>query len=460
MRDRPLWLRLGLSFGGVSLAIVALTLGGITIVAGSLQAREACRSALQTAATLAASGLFETPPPEPLIRLRQVGGARLGGERIALLLSDGSLYTGGASVAIPPDAASGRSGCRIGSFIDPEAHPGRPRRGPELAVAVAELGAGGFAAAIVVTKPVPGAASILGPGIPIAVGIAVASFGLGGLVARRITRPIDRLRDAAERIGRGDLGAKVTEPAPGELGVLGEDFNRMSDALVEARRREHEFLANVSHELRTPITSVLGFAEALQDGTVSDPAGVARVARIVHAEATRLHRFADDVLTIARIGAGMFPIDPVDADARTILEQVVAANGPASEAAGITLALEVPGDLPVRTDPVRLAQVLTNLVTNAIRVSDEGRRVTLSGGADAERTWLTVRDEGPGIAPADLPHVFERAYLFRTHRDDRATEHGLGLAIVRELCARLNVTIAVSSTLGSGTTFKLTIPHA
>lgn len=452
MRDKPLWLRLGLAFGAVSLVIVTLTLSGITLAAGIVQGRQACRDALGRARDLEATGVFETPPPEPLIRLRQVSGREQ--PTVFLVLADGRVVNGdGVAALLLPERPSIPDGCRIESIDS-----GRPSpSGRRLALAAVPLDEPGFAVALLVTQPVAPTSNVLIAGIPIGLAITLASFGLGAWVARRLTKPIDELRAVTGRIGAGELDAKVTERAPGELGVLADDVNRMSDALVEARRREQEFLANVSHELRTPITSVLGFAEALQDGTVNDPEGITRVAGIVHAEATRLQRLADDVLQIARIGAGAFPIEIRRVDVRPILDQVAEANRARADAAGVTLNVAGEAQLPVETDPERFAQVLTNLVTNAIRISGASTTVSLTAVA-GERPSVSVRDEGPGIAASDLPHVFERAYLLRAGVTPNGEQHGLGLAIVRELCSRLGATIAVTSTLGAGTTFTIRFP--
>lgn len=320
----------------------------------------------------------------------------------------------------------------------------------------------------ILARPVGVAGELLGPAVArvllagsLAVGLAVV---VAAVLARTLTRPVADLSRAARRIAAGDLSQRVPAGSDDEIGELARSFNEMAIGLAEAQRREREFLASVSHELRTPLTSIRGYAEAMSDGAVKGEAARADALRVIQAETDRLERMVADVMDLARLGAADFRLDPQPVDLVETLRDAVAAHGAHAAEATVTLDADLPEQLAAVTDADRVRQVVSNLIENALRVTEAGGRVLVRARADGPIT-IDVADSGPGIAPEDLPHVFERAYLWRRSKGARPVGTGLGLAIVRELVTRLGGRVEVASEVGRGTTFRVTLdpataPHA
>jgi two-component system OmpR family sensor kinase len=288
-------------------------------------------------------------------------------------------------------------------------------------------------------------------------GIGGAAFAaaLSFLLARRLTRPLRELAVATTRVAGGE--ADVTVPVRGddELAQLGRAFNAMAAQLSDAHASQRAFLLSVSHELKTPLTAIRGYAEALEEGAVSGE----EAAPVVAAEAARLERLVHDLLELAKLDRREFSIvrRPVALDviARRALERFA----PAARAAGVELRSAPPDDGPeawVDADPDRLLQVVANLVENALRVTPAGGWVEL---VVAPGT-LTVRDSGPGIAAADLPHAFERFYLHDRSPRERPVGSGLGLALVEQLTAAMGGTVHAASAPGEGAAFSVRLARS
>jgi two-component system sensor histidine kinase BaeS len=279
------------------------------------------------------------------------------------------------------------------------------------------------------------------------------------LVARRITRPIAVAAATTAKMAAGDLDARVPV-SPGdypELVSLATAINSMAEGLSRARGQERQFLLSISHDLRTPLTSIRGYAESLLDGATDDPH---RAAAVILSEAGRLERLIADLLDLARLDAQRFAIDV----RRTDLDEVARTS-----ADGLRLALSEAGvaiDVPdysangaghpviVVADPDRLAQVVANLVDNASRFATSSVRVaTSTNPAESGTALLVVEDDGPGIDPADLPHIFERFYTSDRRSGTAARGSGLGLAIVSELVGAMGGSVrAVSPVTPTGGT--------
>jgi len=289
---------------------------------------------------------------------------------------------------------------------------------------------------------------------------AAATLVLGMLVADRLGRalsgPVREAESAARRIAAGDLSARMPEDITAredELGRLARSIDAMAASLDRARGLERQFLMSVSHDLRTPMTSIRGYAEALADGAAPDPA---RAGEVILAEAGRLERLVTDLLLLARLDARSFPLTLGPVDLGPLLDASVAGFAPTAAARGLTVGLEpVPTGTTVTGDPDRLAQVVANLVENAC--SFARRQVTVRAEPVAGWVHVTITDDGPGIAPDDLPHVFERLYVARRDPQARESGSGLGLAIVRELVGAMGGRVAVRSEPGAGTEFLVTL---
>ncbi|MFN8023145.1 MAG: HAMP domain-containing sensor histidine kinase [Acidimicrobiales bacterium] len=275
------------------------------------------------------------------------------------------------------------------------------------------------------------------------------------LVGRRVTRPIKAASAATTRIAAGELSTRLPEHSgrSDELAELSRNVNGMAEALERSRALEQQFLLSVSHDLRTPLTSIRGYAEAISDGA-GDPR---RAAAVISSESRRLERLVADLLDLAKLQASSFSLELERIDLGQLA--VVAVDGFEPDAAerGLMIrALPAPAPLPVMADHDRLGQVAANLIENAMKYASTGVAVR----AQADGTWamLTVADDGPGIDPADLPHVFERLYVARLRPARHESSSGLGLAIVKQLVEAMQGEVSVTSELGRGTTFTVRLP--
>jgi two-component system sensor histidine kinase BaeS len=278
-------------------------------------------------------------------------------------------------------------------------------------------------------------------------------------LARRLSRPIAAIEDAARRIAAGDLSARADVPAgtDEELLALAETLNAMAARLESARDSERTFLLSVSHDLRTPLTSIRGYAEALADGTLDDgdPGARARAAEVITAEARRLERLVRDLLDLSRLDTHQFSFHPRPGNAAEIVRDAVAAFVPAAHDLGLTLEASGATDMPADVDPDRLAQIVANLVENALKFA--GERVEVAIGSEGSSLTITVTDDGPGIPEPEMAHVFERLYTVRA-TPGRSVGTGLGLAIVRELAAAMGGRAYVAPAPTGGTRFVVTVP--
>ncbi len=392
-------------------------------------------------------------------RQKVVSGLKLEGISVILVSPEGALRgelpVGVSTDDLPPDAllAGQTISGRHSSLV--------------WASASSPLARGG-ALAVVITRspsrPRPPVGWFLVSGaVALAVGGAVA-WALSG----DLTRQLRQAHGATRRIAAGDLAARLPEPPATdrtEVADLTRSINDMAAALEHSRGLERQFLLSVSHDLRTPLTSIRGYAEAISDGTASDPAAAARV---IGTEAQRLGRLVGDLLDLARLDADGFTFAFQVVPVAEVVHEVAEGFRPTAEAAGVALHLEPTAAVVMaRIDPGRLGQCVANLIENGLRYATGQLWVDARplGGAGVA---VTVADDGPGIAPADLPRVFERLYA-----DDRrptrgptpgsAAGSGLGLAIVRELVVAMGGQVHAESPAlpdGTGARFVIELPPA
>lgn len=338
------------------------------------------------------------------------------------------------------------------------------RAGDETWAASSVTGVAGSTVTVVVSRPtLPPRAPIgwflLAGGLALAVGLAVA-----GWLSDTLTRPLRRAREATVRIAAGDLSTPLPEPPPGdhdEVADLTRSINAMSAALAHSRGLERQFVLSVSHDLRTPLTSIRGYADAISDGTAPD---AAEAARIISAESQRLARLVGDLLDLGRLDAHEFSLHPRPVPLAEVAVEAVEGFVPTAAEAGVALDLEDgAGGALVLVDPDRLVQALGNLLENALKYATSHVRVTTRLAAGATVAEVEVVDDGPGIAPAEVAHVFERLYV----ADRRARRHvggtGLGLAIVRELVGAMGGSVRAESPAlddGRGARLVMALPLA
>jgi signal transduction histidine kinase len=285
--------------------------------------------------------------------------------------------------------------------------------------------------------------------------VGIIALVVGIRIARGVGQPLAELVGAAGRIEAADYTVRVSEDrGRGEMRRLSGAFNAMAAQLESEDATRRRLLADVSHELRTPLAVVQGNLEALLDGVY--PPDEAHIGPIL--EETRvLERLIDDLRTLSLAESGALPLHREPTDPAVLLEDVAAAHRARASAAGIELLVDAPPGLPsIDIDPVRMRQVVSNLVDNAIRAMPDGGSITLAASIDATKLSIEVSDDGPGI-PADLRQtLFERFTKSATSRGS-----GLGLAIARAIVEAHGGSIAVAAGDGArGTAFRIAVPRA
>jgi two-component system OmpR family sensor kinase len=291
--------------------------------------------------------------------------------------------------------------------------------------------------------------------------IGVLGILFGVLASRNLTAPLSRLAEAAQAIGARDLGRRVEVTGSNEMKEVARAFNDMAATLEGAETLRRNLLADVAHELRTPLSVLQGNLRAILDDVY--PLDKAEVARL-YDETRLLSRLVNDLHELAQAEANQLALNRQTTDLASLIQSTVGAFSPAAEAKGVTLNSQLPPALPaVLVDPGRLAQVLHNLLVNALRHTPAGGMISVQAGSEAgepSQVWLTVQDTGEGIASKDLPYVFDRFYRVDPARSRTTGGAGLGLAIVRAIVeAHGGQVNAVSDGVsGHGTTFTIHLP--
>jgi signal transduction histidine kinase len=278
-------------------------------------------------------------------------------------------------------------------------------------------------------------------------------------LSRRMTRPLIEAMDVTGQIASGDLESRVPirEGDYTEFSSLGRSINAMAQSLADGRDRERQLLLSVSHDLRTPLTSIRGFAEAITDGATED---TTQAAEVIIAESRRLERLVGDLLDLGKLEADQLSFHARPTDLAEVVGITAEGFRPLAEKGGLELLVDVPdrGTAEAAVDPDRLAQLLANLVENAFTYARTTVAVSLRPAVPSGTHVVVVEDDGPGIAPGDLPRVFDRFYQ-ADRGPNRKVGSGLGLAIVAELSSAMGATVRAESpvTTSGGSRFVLTL---
>jgi len=282
--------------------------------------------------------------------------------------------------------------------------------------------------------------------------LAIGSMFLAGRALRRATRPIGDVMEAASKVAEGDYAVRVDEHGPKEVRALARSFNTMTSRLQINDEQRRALLADVTHELRTPLTVIQGNLEGMLDGIY--PPDQAHLESTL--EETRvLARLIDDLRTLSLAESGALKLQREMVDLGDLIRETLASFQATADHAGVQVLANVQADLPqLEIDPLRVRQVLSNLIANALRYTSNGGQIQVRAFVEqTDRVTVTVADTGRGIPPDDLPHIFDRFYK---SSDSRGT--GLGLAIAKNLVVAHGGEISAHSDFGHGTTITLTLP--
>ena len=287
---------------------------------------------------------------------------------------------------------------------------------------------------------------------------ALLALVLGSLLARTLTRPLRELTAATRVMASGNFDQRVAVRSSDEIGQLATAFNQMSADLARASQLRKQMTADLAHDLRTPLSILRGYTEGLREGRLQ---GGRSLYAIMHDEVVHLQRLVEDLRVLSLADAGELRLNRRPVDPAALLERTGLAYFDQAAQRGIGLRVEAPDDLPsIEVDTDRMTQVLNNLVSNALRHTEQGR-IVLAASADGPVVTLAVSDTGAGIAPEDLPFIFDRFYRAdkaRQRSDDTAS--GLGLAIAKAIVEAHGGTLGATSAPGQGTTFTITLPGA
>lgn len=295
-----------------------------------------------------------------------------------------------------------------------------------------------------------GAAGGIGPTILLGL-LAIFVLAIIGRAIRRAAAPVGDLIEASGRIEEGDFSTRVPETGPREVRALARAFNAMSARLEETEQQRRSALADVSHELRTPLAVIQGNLEALLDGVY--PADAEHL-ELILAETRTLERLIEDLRTLTLVEAGSLILHREPTDLGALLNEVAAGYHSQADEAGI--ALNVSAAIAVPTldiDPARIREVVSNLLTNALRHTPRGGSVDLSVESDGADAMITVRDTGGGITPEQLDRIFDRFY-----RSPDSPGSGLGLPIAKSLVDAHGGKMTATSDAVAGTVVQFTLP--
>jgi len=285
---------------------------------------------------------------------------------------------------------------------------------------------------------------------------ALAALLVALLVAETLTRPLRRIRLAAERMEEGALDTRVDVSGSTELAAVGHALNRLAATLEHEEEVRRESVADLAHELRTPVSGLLSRIEAAQDGVLAD---VQTNLAAMHTETLRLSILLDDLTRLAEAQRPGMLIEKHQLDLATVGEEQARVFAPRFTEKGINFETALAPAL-VLGDAGRLSQIVSNLLENALRYTPGSERVVLRVSAEAESALLEVADTGIGIAPDDLRHIFTRFWRGEKSRSRETGGAGIGLAIVAELVHAHDGRIDVESKLGEGSSFRVTLPLA
>ncbi len=287
-------------------------------------------------------------------------------------------------------------------------------------------------------------------------GAMLIALLVGIFLARTLTRPLQALTQAAQNIAQGQLEQEVKVNSQDEIGQLAEAFNRMSREVARVNQLRRQMTADIAHDLRTPLTVIAGYVESMRDGILQP---TAQRLSLIYGEIERLLNMVGDLRMLSQADAGELPMHPQPVFPKTLLERVAEVFRHHAEQKQVSLLVNTDDNLPeIKVDEARMMQIMDNLISNALRYTPAGGRITLSAQQNAQTVVFTVQDTGEGIEPEELPFIFDRFHRADKSRHSETGETGLGLAIVKALVEAHKGRVWAESTPGTGTTVLIEIP--
>jgi signal transduction histidine kinase len=287
-------------------------------------------------------------------------------------------------------------------------------------------------------------------------GAVLVALLLGILLTRTLTNPLKALTQAAHRISQGKLEQEVKVTSNDEIGQLATAFNRMSQEVAHENQLRRQMTADIAHDLRTPLTVISGYIESMHDGVLKPtPQRLA----LIYSEIERLQNMVGDLRMLSLAETGELSLSPQNIEVKNLLDRAASLFKHQAGQQQISIDVETSDNLPaIRVDEARMMQVFGNLITNSLRYTPTGGKITLSAHHSDGEVQIGVSDNGAGIPPEELPYIFDRFHRTDKSRHNEGGESGLGLSIVKALVELHGGRTSVESTPGVGTTIDLFLP--
>ena len=287
------------------------------------------------------------------------------------------------------------------------------------------------------------------------IGMILLSFGLIGIISQRITRPLLIMKDATQKMAKGEYNQKIPTKGNDEVAQLGQSIQSLGEKLQAFEDSRNDFLADVSHELRTPLTYIKGYSDILSKGMYKNNEEQAEYTAIINKEANRLSFLLNDLFEMSKLQVGKFELSMEMVNINSIIEKVMMNLTPAAVDKGIVLKKNLANDIPeLSLDIQRMEQVVYNLIENALKYTDIGE-ITVKSYQQKEMIIIEISDTGIGIPKLDIPHIWERFYRVDKSRTRKTGGSGLGLFVVKQIVEAHGGEIVVNSIEDKGSTFTI-----
>jgi two-component system, OmpR family, sensor histidine kinase ArlS len=275
-------------------------------------------------------------------------------------------------------------------------------------------------------------------------------------LSKALTKPLITMKEATKKLSKGDFSVTLPKPSNDELGELSHSIQTLANDLNYLKQERNEFLASISHELRTPLTYINGYADIARRKNLDEIDRV-HYLDIIKEESQRVSSLLKELFDLAKLDQNTFSINKEPVNLNNFIQSIYDRVLPAFKNKGIQLVLDCPANIIIDIDPIRFEQVLINLLDNSLKYSNETTTTCIKGSEQNGGVQISIKDQGIGIPPEDLPHIFDRLYRVDKSRSRATGGFGLGLAIVNQLVVAHGGEITVKSQVGRGTCFTIAL---